>query len=609
MPSDAPLECPHCPPCGACRWLDLPYDEQLARKRERVRAALARFPSQRDLPVADCLPAPSPIGYRTRAKLAVALRSGEGRAGIGLFRPGSHDVLDLPECRVLHPALRPILDQLRARLPEAGLPVLHLDLRWSRAQARAHLTLVVRGLCDLDRARSFAETLRAARPELAGVGLREAPAGPTTRAVGGVTRDLSGERHLVETLAGARFRLSPGAFFQADPAAAERLHRVVRDWLGDETAGRPHHLCDLYAGAGAFAVSLADLAPRVTAVEQVPAAAEDAVASAALSGAKVEVVRAPVERFLAEQRGAPPDRVVLDPPRRGLSTAVVRALGAARPARVAYASCDPDTLARDLDALTPLGLVAREVVPVDLFAQTDEVEAVALLERSRAAWIPEIAWRACDAVAAIKPAVLPTHPQQPGEPSLLEATRAAEESPELQPAHRLDVGTSGPVLLASGEALRRLGRAFETGTVAKEYLALVKGIPRRSGRLRVRAAADTGAEETRYRLERVVGGYGLVRVFPATGRRHQIRRHLARLGHPVLGDERYGDGRANRFLAETCALARPFLHLAVLSFPDENGATVRIERPLPPELDLVLERLADLRARGATGTEEESGSW
>lgn len=596
MPSDAPLDCPHRPPCGGCALLGLPYEEQLERKRDRVRAALARFPSQRDLPVAGCLPAPSPAGYRTRAKLAVAVARGASGAAIGLYRPGTHEVLDLPECRVLHPALRPIGDELRARLPAAGLPVVHLDLRWSRAEARAHLTLVVRGPCDLDRARSFAEALRAARPEIAGVGLREASGGPAARVVGGATRDLCGARYLVETLAGARFRLSPGAFFQADPATAERLHRLVRDWLGDPAAGRPRHLCDLYAGVGAFAVSLADLAPRVTAVEQVPAAAEDAAASAALSGAEVAVVRDAVERYLARERGAPPDRVVLDPPRRGLAAAVVRALGAARPARVAYVSCDPETLARDLDALMSLGLVAREVVPVDLFAQTDEVEAVALVERSRAAWAPEIVWRGSEAVAAVKPAVLPTHPQAPGEPSLLAATRTVEASDDLQPVHRLDVGTSGPVLLASGAALGRLGRAFATGATTKEYLALVKGIPRRSGRLRLPAEPDGAGEETRYRLEQVVGGYGLVRVFPATGRRHQVRRHLARLGHPVLGDERYGDPRANRFLAETCALARPFLHLAVLAFPDEGGATVRLERPLPPELELVLERLTALRA-------------
>jgi len=148
----------------------------------------------------------------------------------------------------------------------------------------------------------------------------------------------------------------------------------------------------------------------------------------------------------------------------------------------------------------------------------------------------------------------------------------------------------------SGPALAALGRAFASGAVEKEYLALVRGVPRRSGRVR---SGDGG--DTRYQLVEVVGGYGLLSVRPATGGRHQIRRHLRRIGHPILGDQRYGDQRANRFLAETCGLARPFLHLAVLELPavgaDEHP--VRVESPLPPELGIVLDRLRALRERAA----------
>ncbi|MDI7268049.1 MAG: pseudouridine synthase, partial [Myxococcota bacterium] len=272
-------------------------------------------------------------------------------------------------------------------------------------------------------------------------------------------------------------------------------------------------------------------------------------------------------------------------------------LAAARPARAAYVSCDAETLARDLDVLAVLGMSVRAVIPIDMFSLTDEVEAVALLEPAAAPWTPAVSWRGADAAAVEKPAVLPTHPQEAGGASLLVAARAVLGAGGA--VHRLDVGTSGPVLLARGEALARLCRTFASGIVRKEYLALVRGIPRRKGR--IAAAADCGAgtagEETRYRLEEVIGGYGLVRVFPLTGRRHQIRRHMRRIGHPVLGDERHGDPRANRFMAEACALARPFLHLCALSFED-GGRPVRIESPLPPDLALVLDRLRRVRGHG-----------
>jgi 23S rRNA-/tRNA-specific pseudouridylate synthase len=493
------------------------------------------------------------------------------------------------------------------------LPFVHVDLRWSLAESRAHVTLVAGARLGPAAVRPIAEALMVTHPEVAGVGLRSAGEGPVPRALTGATVSVAGRPHLEETIGRARFRLSPGAFFQVDPAAAARVHDVVREWLADPQAGPAAHLCDLYAGVGAFAIALADTAERTTAVESVAAATDDAAASADLSGVRVRVVRSPVERFLGgigpdppfgrgdgRSRGVghdPPDRVVLDPPRRGVPLGVLRALGAVAPVRLAYVSCDPETLARDLDALVPHGLVAGAVAPVDMFSLTDEVEAVALIGRRERPWQPVVHHAGSDVVAAEKPAVLPTHPQGPGEASLRDAVRAATGLRDLEPAHRLDVGTSGPVLFARGEALRALGRAFETGAVDKEYLALVRGVPRRAGTIRIAAEGGRrGAPEaTRYRREDVVGGYGLLRVSPGTGRRHQIRRHLQRIGHPVLGDDRYGDPRANRFLADTCALARPFLHLAAVAFTTEDGSRRRIESPLPPELELVLDRLRRLR--------------
>jgi 23S rRNA (uracil1939-C5)-methyltransferase len=133
--------------------------------------------------------------------------------------------------------------------------------------------------------------------------------------------------------------------------------------------------------------------------------------------------------------------------------------------------------------------------------------------------------------------------------------------------------------------------------VHKEYLALVRGVPRAKGRVATRAPADAGGgeERTRYRREAVKGGYGLVRAIPETGKRHQIRRHLERVGHPILGDDRHGDPRANRWLAERAALNRLFLHLERLRFPAPSGEAVEVVVPLPPELALVLERLERIR--------------
>jgi 23S rRNA (uracil1939-C5)-methyltransferase len=565
--------------------MDLTPDEQLGRKTRKVAAALARFPSLARAEVRPCRPAPSPTGYRTRVKLAVEQPPGAGRARIGLYAPGTHEVVDIPACLVVPPGILPCLDELRRLLGAPSPRVSHVDLRWSLAMSRVHVTLVTDDAAAQIPARELAAKLMSARPEVLGVGLRLAPRAPVSRALAGITEPLAGEAFVEERIGELSFRLSPGAFFQVNPSAAPILHELVRDWLLDPAQGPVRGVADLFAGVGAFAVSLAREAGPVTAVESVRAAAEDAVASAMRNKVAVRVVEAPVEDAVDVIEA---DRIVLDPPRRGVPRPVLAAIGRAAPARVAYVSCEPDSLARDLDVLSVLGLATRAVTPVDMFPLTGHVECVALLDREP--WKPEILWHEGDALAAYKPACLPTHPQEPGEPSLLAAARAATGIADLQPAHRLDVGTSGPVLLARGDALRTLGRLFESRAVSKEYLALVRGVPHKAGRM-----GGHGDEVTRYRREAVKGGYGLVRCFPDTGKRHQIRRHLAAIGHPILGDDRYGDARANRFLAETCLLARPFLHLAVLAFDGPSGP-VRIECPLAPELSLALDRLEALRA-------------
>lgn len=559
---------------------------------DTVRRALDRFPTLCEVAVRPLVASPISVGYRTRVKLAVAHDRSGGRTRIGLFVPGTHDVVDIPECLVIHPGLRPLIDALRDTLVPFG-ELVHVDLRWSTAESKAHLTLVAgapRPAADLS---FLCESLMARFPFLIGAALRVAGRGPTTRALGGRTFPVAGEEYLVESLGGRRFRLSPGAFFQVNPAAAERLHEIVEGWLFPEGEPAAAHLADLYAGVGSFAVILAGHAARVTAVESVARAAGDARANAASNGIALDVVQEPAERAVQALRRQAVDRVVIDPPRRGLSAEVVRGLGHMRPERAAYASCDPETLARDLDALRVFGLAARAVVPLEMFPLTRSVETVALLEAAREPWRPRTLWRregrSGFAVAVEKPALLPTHPAA-DEPSLLAAIRSGEGRGDLKPAHRLDVGTSGAVLFASGDALRELGRAFEERRMTKRYLALVRGVPRNKGRI----ARD--GEETRYRRIGVVGGYGLVEVEPATGKQHQIRRHLSGIGHPILGDDRYGDRMANQFLAEICALNHPFLHLAMLELAAPNGEPLRLEIPLPPDLELVLERLEARRA-------------
>ncbi len=173
----------------------------------------------------------------------------------------------------------------------------------------------------------------------------------------------------------------------------------------------------------------------------------------------------------------------------------------------------------------------------------------------------------------------------------------------VQPVHRLDKGTSGVLLFAfDAETARELGKQFETNAVQKQYLAVVRGWPPESGVIDAPllrrhddygAAVSTEAQPavTRYRrlatieLPFEVEGfptsrYGLVELEPLTGRRHQLRRHLANIAHPIVGDATYGRGRHNRFFQQQFGCRRLLLMCAGLRFRHPSADEVCI-RAMP----------------------------
>ena len=197
---------------------------------------------------------------------------------------------------------------------------------------------------------------------------------------------------------------------------------------------------------------------------------------------------------------------------------------------------------------------------------------------------------------------------------VIEGLRAARpEARFLELVHRIDRETSGLLILAKKRsALTALHTAMREGAVQKRYLALVKGVwPKAQAKRDVslalkkyvtkegerRVSVDSEGQEARtvFRLERSLGGYSLLSAELKTGRTHQIRVHLAHLGFPIAGDDKYGDFDLNKVLAKE-GLKRMFLHAASLAFEHPlTGERMRLAAPLPPELQQFADGLQGLR--------------
>lgn len=348
--------CPYFGPdrCGGCVLQHVAPARQAAMKRRVVVEQLERIGKVVDPPVDDTVTIAA-SGYRNQARFAV---DADGR--LGFRAPGSHDVVPVDRCLLLHPATQALRDEAGddwAGVEEVGV---------RSALAGDGSAMVVQPGAD-------------ALPEL--------PAGSTPVALRdslGQTHALRGDPIITERVAGFSFRVSVDSFLQSSTAGAEMLVSLVRE----AAAVRPGDaLADLYAGVGLFARPLAADGATVVAVESNPCACDDAAAN--LSGTTASVrcadVEPALERFLTESADAPHgpvfDVVVLDPPRRGAGRTVCGRIALLRPRTVVYVSCDPAALARDARALVDAGYVLTRAVPVDQFAQTAHVETVATFQR------------------------------------------------------------------------------------------------------------------------------------------------------------------------------------------------------------------------------------
>jgi 23S rRNA (uracil1939-C5)-methyltransferase len=655
------IECPHATECAGCPLIELDYTRQLASKRSRVAGATGHYPSLESVITLPVAPAEPIVGYRGRAKLVVS-----PTGAIGLYdRSGHHDVVDIPSCRVLAPALAEVAATLRTLIaapptdvrplllpydPLAGGVLRAIDLREvhlppESVAASGAASDAASGAAS-DAASGAAsgaasDTAPAAAPEREGeprVGvlvtfvlqrdrsvsrdeLREAgrairPLLPRVLGVAANFHDaeapqiLGSETLVLDGAASAEDCIGPtyhvasfGSFVQAHRGQAARVHsllvRQVATLIETEgrRAGRPPRVLDLYGGSGAISIALAHAKNRVTMIESFAPATNNArIAAEAQNLHELDVRTGDVAEVVAAfaTAGEKFDAIVMNPPRRGVSPAARESIAKLGTPLLIYVSCDPDTLARDLDHFGRLGYTAGEIVPLDMIPLTEEVESIAVMRRTPPP-PPRVFYEDEDVLIVDKGPHEPIAPQAEYMSSLL--ARAARLPGAVgagaMPIHRLEAGTSGLCVLAKNDRARSSWVAALAQGGRLVYVAAVKGVTPSKGAISrdLREEGRTYPARTRYRRLAVASGHSILRAIPDGGRTHQIRRHLAAIGHPVLGDERYGHVPTNRYFEEKHGLDRPFLHLVRIEITHpRSGMRLLVESPLPGDLRSTIER-------------------
>jgi 23S rRNA (uracil1939-C5)-methyltransferase len=383
--------CRHFGVCGGCRFQDLAYDVQLAEKERQVRDALVRIGRFADPPLEPIVPAASEFGYRNKLEYSFTREEeGEG-VDLGFHRAGRWDeVIGIEECLLttdLGNAIRLAVrdwareEQLEAYDQATGSGYLrHLVVREGRNTGQA-LVVLVTAPGERFEAGYFVDVLRRF-PEVRSIhwAINDTPAEQTNLP----TKLLWGADAIEEEILGLRYRVRPSAFLQTNTEMAARLYELAREYArltGSE------NVFDLYCGTGTIGLALAGSARSVWGLEISEEAVACAIENAELNGIEnarffAGNVGQSIEE-LREEAGSP-DVVVVDPPRAGLAGKALRRTGALGAARIVYVSCNPTTLASDLQVLRDeYGYELERCRPVDMFPHTPHVESVSALSLSR----------------------------------------------------------------------------------------------------------------------------------------------------------------------------------------------------------------------------------
>ncbi len=378
--------CIHAKKCGACQYQGTPYEEQLKEKQKKVQALLKSFGKTEAIVGMD-----NPYFYRNKVHAALKrLKTGEIISGI--YEEGTHRIVPINHCQIEEPRAGEVIQtiaklaqsfKIKIYNEDSGFGTLrHVLIRTGKKTGEMLVVLVVADAVFPSK-NNFVKALRTEHPFITSVVLNINDK-KTSMVLGERNITLYGNGYIEDELCGCRFRISPSSFYQVNPVQTEFLYEKAISFAG--LTGK-ERVIDAYCGIGTIGLIAASQAKEVISVELNKEAVRDAIGNAKRNQIKnVRFYQADAGRFLVSmaESGEKADVIFMDPPRSGSDEGFMRSVLTIRPEKIVYISCNPETLARDLQFLTKTDYEVKRICPVDMFPFTSHVETVCLLSKLNA---------------------------------------------------------------------------------------------------------------------------------------------------------------------------------------------------------------------------------
>lgn len=385
MKTEEKVKCPYEKKCGGCKYQGIPYEKQLKEKEKKVRKLLKDYGKPEPI-----LGMEDPYYYRNKVH-ATYKHMRNGDIAVGRYEESSHRLVPIESCQIEDQKADEVIQTIRKLAKsfkikifneDSGYGLLrHVLIRTGRKTGEMLVVLVVASPVFPSK-NNFVKALRKEHPEITSIVLNINDK-KTSMILGERNIVLYGKGYIQDELCGYTFRISPHSFYQVNPVQTERLYKKairLADLKGKEK------VLDAYCGIGTIGIIAADKAKSVIGVELNPASVKDARNNARHNNiGNITFYQNDAERFLNEmqEQNAKADVIFMDPPRAGSTQSFMASAISLNPDRIVYISCNPETLARDLEFFKKHQYTAEKIQPVDMFPFTTHMETVCLLTRRK----------------------------------------------------------------------------------------------------------------------------------------------------------------------------------------------------------------------------------
>lgn len=375
--------------CGGCQIQELDYKEQLNLKTNEVKQVISRIGKLDDVVIHNALGMEEPFRYRNKAQFPI--QKVDGVPVIGFYKKKSHDIIPTDQCIIQHDVNDKIIKIIKTYIRAYKVSIYdekthtgvlrHLVTKVGFTTKEVMVVLVANGR-KLPYLNELASVLKENIPGFKTLVVnvnRE----KTNVILGNENRIIYGDGKINDNIGDLVFEISPLSFFQVNPIQTEVLYNKALEYAN---LGENDTVFDIYCGIGTISLFLAQKAKKVYGIEIVEEAIKDAKKNAEINKLNnVELYVGKAEEVVPKmyKQGKRANVVVVDPPRKGCDEKVLDTIISMQPDRVVYVSCNPSTLARDLNYLDERGYKCLEVQPVDMFPHSVHIENVALIVKKQ----------------------------------------------------------------------------------------------------------------------------------------------------------------------------------------------------------------------------------